>query len=119
MNIRLIVIRSADPDRLVHFYRLLGFVFEEHQHGKGPLHYAANIGACVLEIYPLAKNQASPDLNLRIGFTLDHFEESIAQLQKEQTFFVQEPMDNEFGFLAVVTDPEGRKIELYRSKTVI
>lgn len=119
MNIRLIVIRSADPDKLVRFYRLLGFVFEEHRHDKGPLHYAASIGDCVLEIYPLAKNQPSPDPDLRIGFTLDHFEESIVQLQKEQTFFVQKPMDTEFGYLAVVTDPEGRKIELYRPKTVI
>lgn len=61
MEIRLLVIRTSDIDRLASSYELFGLEFEYHKHEKSPYHYSASIGNTVLEIYPLAKGQAEPD----------------------------------------------------------
>lgn len=114
MEIRLIVLRTGDTKQLAHFYTVLGLNFEYHQHGKGPMHYAATIGNAVLEIYPLAKKQNEPDKYLRLGFTLDNFEATIQQLKELQAVFISEPTATDFGTMAVITDPDERKIELYK-----
>ncbi len=57
MELKLIVIRTSDPERLASFYSLLGLVFDYHKHGNSPFHYGATIGQTVLEIYPLAKTR--------------------------------------------------------------
>ncbi len=113
MEIRLLVIRTSDPKRLSIFYNMLGFVFDYHQHGNSPYHYSTSIGNMVLEIYPLAKRQELPDKNLRLGFEVDDFENVLITLKENQVVFT-EPVQTDFGFLSVITDPDGRKIELYK-----
>jgi predicted enzyme related to lactoylglutathione lyase len=68
----------------------------------------------VLEIYPLTKSQTGPDKNLRLGFTVDDFDSVIQKLKGIGTKFSSEPSQTDFGFMAVVEDPDGRKIEIYR-----
>jgi len=114
MEIRLIVIRTEDYKRLSEFYELLGCSFTYHKHGSSPYHYSATIGQTILEIYPLAKNQTSADKNLRLGFVIDHFDDILQYLKEQNVVFIQEPTETEFGFLAIIEDPDGRKIELYR-----
>jgi lactoylglutathione lyase len=113
MEIRLIVIRTNDPKRLADFYSLLGLVFDHHQHGNSPLHYTTTIGSLILEIYPLAKNQTAPDNNLRLGFAIDNFEETLDCFKNKGIAF-SAPTLTDFGFLTIVSDPDGRKIELYK-----
>lgn len=113
MEIKLIVIRSNNQTQLVAFFSLLGLKFDYHQHGNSPYHYTTTIGSLVLEIYPLATNQQETDSYLRLGFTLDNFEETLEQLKKNNIVF-SEPIHTDFGFITVVTDPDGRKIELYK-----
>jgi len=115
MDIRLIVIRSADPKELANFYSQLGFSFEYHQHGTSAMHYAANIDGTTLEIYPLRKGLDSADNSLRLGFGIDHFDQVIDELRDAKVVFSLEPTAGEFGMFAVVVDPEGRKIELYKN----
>ena len=119
MEIRLIVIRTADPNKLVVFYSLLELVFEQHKHSKGPLHYAATAGKAVLEIYPLAKGQTTADPYFRMGLAISSFEETIALLRQRSVVFHSEPGMTAFGYATVVEDPEGRKIELYKAGAVI
>lgn len=119
MKLRLIVIRTLDPKRLVAFYTQLGLSFEYHQHGTSPYHYGAKVGATLLEIYPLTKSQAEPDKHLRLGFSIDDFEMRIATLKNRQVQFAAEPAETEFGYMAVVVDPDGRKVELYKSSNEI
>lgn len=57
MDLRLIVIRTSDPERLAGFYSFWGLVFDHHKHGSSPYHYGTTIGQTVLEIYPLAKTR--------------------------------------------------------------
>lgn len=113
MNLKLLVIRTNQMEVLVKFYQLFGLEFEYDQHNNSPFHYATNIGEMVLEIYPLAKNQLVADNNLRLGFSIDNFEELIETLKNNDCKFTT-PTQTDFGFLTIVNDPDGRKIEVYK-----
>jgi lactoylglutathione lyase len=114
MEIRLLVIRTSEMARLADFYALLGLTFEYHKHGRSPYHYAASVGSTILEIYPLAKGQMEADKELRVGFALDDFENSMTALKDKGVEFVSEPMQTDYGFMAIIKDPDGRRIELYK-----
>ena len=114
MDIRLIVLRTADTKKLADFYSLLGLTFEYHQHGNSPFHYSAPIGQTVLEIYPLSKNQPEADKNLRLGFGIDNFEQIVLTLRELEVPFSSVPTETDFGLMAVIKDPDERKIELYK-----
>src|SRR5688500_10467637 len=109
MEIRLLVLRTSNMKKLADFYSFLGLTLEYHKHGNSPYHYSAVIGKTVLEIYPLSKNQTEADKNLRLGFEIDDFETTIANLREKQ-IAVSDPAQTDFGFMTTVTDPDGRKI---------
>ena len=113
MEMRLLVLRTSNMKKLADFYSFLGLTLEYHKHGNSPYHYSAVIGKTVLEIYPLSKNQTEADKNLRLGFEIDDFETTLANL-KEKQITVSDPVQTDFGFMAIVTDSDGRKIELYK-----
>jgi len=115
MELKLLVLRTGNPEHLAGFYRLLGLSFDYHKHGNSPYHYSTTLGKTVLEIYPLSKNQPEADKNLRLGFEIDDFENTIESLKAAQVA-VSDPIQTDFGYLFIVTDPDGRKIELYKSK---
>ena len=118
MHIRLLVLRTANPKRLADFYNLFGLIFEYHKHGNSPFHYTASMGQTILEIYPLAKDQLEPDANLRLGFEVVNFSEITHKLKDHEVRFISEPAITDFGFMAIIADPDGRKIELYDQHTV-
>ncbi|AEE51822.1 VOC family protein [Haliscomenobacter hydrossis] len=114
MHLKLLVIRTSSPDQLAQFYTYLGLEFEYHQHGSGPFHYACTIDGMVLEIYPLAKGQPATDPYLRLGFAVDDFETLIYKLEQLNVKFISTPAQTDFGWMCVVQDPDGRKIEMYK-----
>jgi lactoylglutathione lyase len=114
MKLKLLVIRTADMQKLVDFYTLLGFSFDYHKHGNSPYHYSATIDGTVIEIYPLTKNQTEADRNLRLGFELEDFDRVIELLKDAEVLFASESAQTDFGFMAVVVDPDGRRVELYK-----
>lgn len=114
MNLQLLVLRTSNIEQLADFYSLLGLKFDYHKHGNSPFHYSATIGETVLEMYPLAKNQTEADQNLRLGFCIDNFDEIIVKLKELQIPFILEPTQTDFGFMAIITDLDQRKIELYK-----
>ncbi|WP_315821736.1 VOC family protein [Paraflavitalea speifideaquila] len=114
MQLKLIVIRTPDPESLANFYSLLGLKFDYHKHGNSPYHYGTTIGETVLEIYPLAKGQTDPDKHLRLGLAVEDFDKTIETLKEKQVPFAAEPTQTEFGYLAIIIDPDGRKLELYK-----
>ncbi|WP_269236765.1 VOC family protein [Flavobacterium flavigenum] len=115
MEIRLLVLRTSDTKKLSDFYSLFGLAFEYHQHGNSPFHYSATIGKTVLEIYPLTKSQTQADKSLRLGFGIDNFEATIQKLTALEVVFALPPKQTEYGFMAVIEDLDGRKIELYKN----
>jgi lactoylglutathione lyase len=114
MDLKLIVIRSRDPKTLSIFYGLLRVYFEYHKHGNSRMHYSGKLGTAILELYPLAKGQRDADLYLRLGIATDDFEATVLRLRDENVFFESEPGNTDFGFMAIVQDPEGRKVEIYQ-----
>lgn len=115
MEIRLLVLRTKDTKKLSEFYSLFGLRFDYHKHENSPFHYSATIGKTVLEIYPLANNQIEADKNLRLGFGIDDFDRTIQKLIELEVEFSLSPTQTEYGFMAIITDPDGRKIELYKN----
>ena len=81
MDIKLIVVRTPDIKVLADFYSNFGLTFDYHKHGNSPYHYSATLGQTVLEIYPLTKSQTGPDKNLRLGISVDNFDDVINKLK--------------------------------------
>ena len=79
-SINLVVIRSTDVDRTLSFYRTLGLDFEQHQHGSGPLHYAAEVEGIVFEIYATSTTNPNTAM-IRLGFSVDSIDELLPSLE--------------------------------------
>jgi lactoylglutathione lyase len=115
MELKLLVIRTSEPEKLAQFYGILGLKFNYHKHGNSPFHYSTTLGQTVLEIYPLTKSQTNPDKNLRLGFELDNWDETLWDLERKHNVKLQiEPTKTEFRYMTIIEDPDGRKIELYK-----
>jgi len=114
MNINLIVIRSETPKKLAEFYRHIGLEFDYHKHGNGSWHYSSKVGKIIFEIYPLMNHQISADNSLRLGFDVENLKELILNLKKANIEIVSEPKAFDWGYCAIIKDPDGRKIELKR-----
>ena len=109
--LNLLVLRSPDLERAAAFYSCLGLQFTRHQHGKGPEHFAAELGGSVFELYPLATVGPST-LGTRLGFSVPSLDAAIAALSDYPGAVVSPPKDSPWGRRAVVSDPDGHRVEL-------
>jgi len=109
--LKMLVLKTADLERLREFYALFGFELAEEKHGNGPRHYSAPMGDGVLELYPLPEGAAA-DLTSRFGFAVSDLR-NVVESVRSLTEMVIEPKLTEWGLRAVVRDPDGRTIELY------
>ena len=112
-SLKLLVLRTPDPNRLRRFYQVLGIDFAEERHGSGPLHFAGRIGDAILELYPLEGEGALVDSTLRLGFSVTNLSETILSLEADGATIVTGPKPTAWGNRAVVRDPDGRAVELY------
>jgi predicted enzyme related to lactoylglutathione lyase len=111
MHLNLLVLKSARMEELVLFYQMLGMRFEHHQHQRGPFHYAAEIGDMVFELYPLPENELV-NISMRLGFAISNLDSTIEQLRNAGIKVVHEAKQTEWGYIGIVEDPDGRKVEL-------
>ena len=114
-TINLIVLKTDKMQAQFDFYSALGLQFEYHRHGNGPHHYASIGMQPVVEIYPLPGGFSQPDNTTRLGFTVEHLDELIQRLEERGIKIVSVPAKTQWGYSAVVEDPDGRKIELVSS----
>ena len=108
--LNLIVIRSSDLARARLFYESLGIVFESERHGSGPEHFAGKLGEVVLEIYP-SKGDTDPAA-VRLGFVVDRLDHAILAATHAGGTVVSAAMVSAWGRRAVLSDPDGRRVEL-------
>ena len=107
LELSLLVVRCADLDKSRQFYEALGVVFTPEQHGSGPRHFSARLGATVLELYP-ATETTTP---IRIGIgVVDVHAAVAAALALADCVIRFDP--NRTPQSALVGDPDGNKIEL-------
>jgi lactoylglutathione lyase len=111
VSINLVVLRSTDLPQAVAFYSALGLKFTQHRHGNGPEHFAAELDGSVFELYPQAADAPST-LGTRIGFRVSSIEATLAALSEYPTAIITPPRDSEWGLRAVLSDPDGHRIEL-------
>ena len=107
--LNLVVLRSTQPEVLADFYAHLGIQFRKHRHGGGPEHFAAELGACVFEIYP--GGGAEPAMG-RLGFEVENLDELMARLVAAGVTVASPARRSEWGYRAVAADLEGMKVEL-------
>ncbi|RAJ79015.1 hypothetical protein CLV59_10675 [Chitinophaga dinghuensis] len=112
VHLNLIVIKTDKLSEQSKFYAALGYQFDYHQHGNGPLHYSSVGSTPVLELYPLPKGTPSPDITNRLGFVVANLEQTIKTLRGMDATIVSEPAQQEWGYTAIIQDLDGRKIEL-------
>lgn len=112
-RLNLLVLRSNDPSLAVKFYSQLGLNFQEEQHGRGPVHWAAELGGLVLEIYAATESQPV-DASTRLGFAVADVKEMLQKFTESE--IVSPAKDSPWGERAVIRDPDGRSVELLGSK---
>jgi predicted enzyme related to lactoylglutathione lyase len=110
-SLALVVLKTHQIESVLAFYRTLGVEFVEERHGKGPLHYAGQVGQTVFEIYP-AKENESVDAATRLGFHVVQLTQTFELLRSSGAPIISEPKLSEWGTRAVLRDPDGRAVEL-------
>jgi catechol 2,3-dioxygenase-like lactoylglutathione lyase family enzyme len=111
----LLVLRTADLARSLRFYRALGLQLVEEQHGNGPVHYACELGATVLELYP-AQPGSAPDRRTggatMLGFRVDSLSQTMQALAALDVPVLAPPSESSTRLRALVQDPDGRAVEI-------
>ncbi|MCH8514464.1 MAG: VOC family protein [Kiritimatiellae bacterium] len=114
-SINLLVLRVCDINKGADFYSALGIEFTKHSHGKGPEHYAAEMGNMVFELYPQTSDVSSTKYT-RIGFKVVNATDAIKALVAKGGKIVSELKESPWGLRAVVDDPFGHRIEITEPK---
>jgi lactoylglutathione lyase len=115
VSLNLVVLRVPDIERAAAFYSAFGLTFTKHAHGKGPEHYAAELGSSVFELYPQISEESSTK-HVRIGFQVSDAPSVIERLESKGAKVVSPLKDSEWGLRAVIDDPYGHRIELSQTK---
>ena len=114
VSLRLLVLKTHDVSGVVAFYQSLGLAFTEEQHGKGPLHHSAPLGDGIIEIYPLPNDQ-TVDSTTRLGFAIADPDCAVGGAESLGGRVIKPGRDTPWGYMALVADPDGRTVELYRA----
>jgi lactoylglutathione lyase len=99
-SLGLLVLYVADLEASRRFYSLLGLDLAREQHGRGPVHYSAELGGTVLELYPA--RDVLPPTRTRLLLRVDD-PSAVAKMLREAGFDVA---------LTVAEDPDGNAVEL-------
>ena len=109
-TLSLLVLRVSDIERSVEFYSAVGLNFECEQHGTGPKHFSASVGDTVFELYPATER--FPATASRVGFAVASITSVLDSWRQTGIEILSEPKDSPYGIRAVVSDPDGHRVEL-------
>ena len=115
ITLNLVVLRVPDIKQVAAFYSSFGLAFTQHAHGKGPEHYAAELGSSVFELSPQTSAENSTR-HVRIGFQVADAAAVLRTLKERGAKIVSPLKDSEWGLRAVVDDPYGHRIELSQAR---
>lgn len=112
--LNVVVIRSANPEAAVSFYKILGLNFEREKHGNGPVHYSSVTSGIVFEIYPTKAENSDPLTkdSTMIGFRVDSIETILESLRSsgfEQNGNIK---NSEWGRWINIVDPDKRIVQI-------
>ena len=110
----LVMVVVIDMKRSVAFYReVLGLkvVFE------CPEWTQLTAGNIDVGLHPESEHLKAKPGTCQIAFYVDDVQKAAAELKRKGVHFVMEPKKEEFGWLAVFTDPDGYHIQLGQAAT--
>ena len=120
VSLGLVVLRAGDLEKSLAFYEAVGLNFVQEQHGSGPVHYACEVGGMVIEIYPgdpgTAPERKSGGATM-LGFSVPALDETLKALADLGFSPTSPPKNSAWGRWVVITDPDGRAVELNEAKT--
>jgi lactoylglutathione lyase len=109
-SLSLVVIRVSDLERSRRFYEALGLQLRHERHAGGPEHFSAELAGVTFEIYPRGNRAAT--IGTRIGFRVESLNETVAAVQQAGGAVLTQAENSDWGYRAVVSDPDGHRIEL-------
>ncbi len=119
VDVASMVLFAADLERTVDFYRLLGIPLEHERHEDGPAHAASKVGAVHVAVYQAEPARpAGPVPGFRqtgstfTGFYVDSLDDTVAALAGWGAPVLTAHEVRPWGCRAVVTDPDGRAVEI-------
>ncbi len=118
-DLNLVVLYSSQPQVIRDFYAaLLGNGGVEERHKDGPTHYSWTLDNLVLEVYParrLGKElnafREAPEAGVALGINVSDLEAALSD-PKVQECLYQQPQQRDCGKVALLHDPDGRKVIL-------
>ncbi len=115
IEVSLVVLRAENLEKTREFYEQIGLNFVEEQHGTGPVHYACELNGMVIEIYS-GKPGSAPERTqagaVMLGLRVEAVENLVQQLEQAGHTIITPPKASPWGKRAVISDPDGRAIEL-------
>jgi catechol 2,3-dioxygenase-like lactoylglutathione lyase family enzyme len=111
VSLNLVALRASDLDRAATFYAALGLNLTRHSHGNGPVHLAHESAGLVFEVYPQTTDGMRTNAT-RIGFSVPSVDEAYLALLAAGGASVSPPRASLWGRRAVVSDPDGHRVEL-------
>ena len=115
LELSLVVLRTADVVKALSFYRAFGLEFDQECHGQGVIHYACTLGTSTIEIYPGIDGSAPSPLQggaTMLGFRVANIDAVVIKLQEIGNTVLPTIQSTPWGRRLVLTDPDGRKVEL-------
>ncbi|HEV7707621.1 MAG TPA: VOC family protein, partial [Asanoa sp.] len=107
-----LIVESAEPERLVHFYRdILGVPLVEERHGDSEPHWGCEVGDVHFAIHP--SEAISGGGGIKIAFLVFDLDALVAWLASQGVELCYPPV--EFGTesrITAVRDPDGNHVEL-------
>jgi lactoylglutathione lyase len=107
-----LVLTTNRTQALVRFYRILGAPLEEERHGEGPLHFACELGPVHFAVYEGIEGVG--DASTLVGFSVANLAAVLEELRVMGTPVLREPESRPWGTRAIVSDPDGRRIEVWQ-----
>jgi predicted enzyme related to lactoylglutathione lyase len=115
IELSLLVLRTADVQKTLSFYRAFGLEFDQECHGQGVIHYACTLGTSTIEIYPTKDGSAPSPVQggaTMLGFRVANIDTVLIKLQEIGDTVLPTIKSTPWGRRIVLTDPDGRKVEL-------
>lgn len=106
----LIMVVVKDMGRSVAFYRdVLGLKLEF----ESPFWSQLSAGNIEIGLHPESQRvKVAPETGVSIGFHVPDVQQTAAALKAKGVRFLQEPKQEEFGWLAIAADPDGYAIQI-------
>ena len=109
-----IVLIVKDMDRSVAFYRdVIGLTLEMHT----PYWSSLSAGNILLGLHPESeKTKAAPGMGCSFGFEVTDIQAAVQELKAKSATMQMEPKRQDFGWLAIVDDPDGYPVQLAQTE---